>query len=527
MPNDTAKRSGRAAAEPAHAADANGSRSRSGILALALLSAAMLVSLVWFVHPWYDPANDASMYILTGRNVVRGEGYSMLGEAFRIRPPGFTWMIAPLLALRGTDFFALNLFVSLWGVLGCALLFCFARARLGTWLALLVALVVWLNPGYQELCNQPMSDVPGTTLLLVGLLLERWCEKRPSWKRDLVLGVFLGSAAYVRTVLLLLAPSIVAMRLLKRWLARGGEVEPWRAHLVRAGLCIGAAVLMQVPWSVRNARLDTPHPVDQTLLYSYGTGMFHEDMGDPESRRLSVGEVLARFPERSGEALEVLGRRMITRGESEPWIAFFLIACIAIVWLKRRDSAEFYTLGTLAIISVYFGFAARLMLPIWVLAIPAATEVVRDVGRLALWPFTRSLNARGARAAGLVVATGVLGLVLATDTAPRYRWKRIERKHLEDVEVARRFEARMQPDAVLAAGRAWHYGVLLDRDVYAFEFTWKRSGRTQDLEAMIDKYGINTVILSPRERNDRDILPYFEKRYGPSPGRQVFVYRVR
>ena len=93
-------------------------RSRLEWLALLALTVGLLASLAWFVHPWYDPTNDGAMYILAGRSLAAGEGYSMLGEPFRIRPPGFAVMIAPILALRGTDFFALNLLVSLFGVGG-------------------------------------------------------------------------------------------------------------------------------------------------------------------------------------------------------------------------------------------------------------------------------------------------------------------------------------------------------------------------------------------------------------------------
>src|SRR5262245_12327656 len=90
---------------------AAGSRARARTAAWIGLALALALSLTWSVHPWYDPTNDGSMYIATARSLAAGEGYSYLGEPFRIRPPGFPVLIAPLLAWRGTDFHALNLYV--------------------------------------------------------------------------------------------------------------------------------------------------------------------------------------------------------------------------------------------------------------------------------------------------------------------------------------------------------------------------------------------------------------------------------
>jgi hypothetical protein len=76
----------------------------------------------------------------------RGEGYSLVGVPFAIRPPGFAALIAPILALRGTDFFALNLFVALCGAVAVFLLFVLERPRLGTLLASFVAIAICSTP---------------------------------------------------------------------------------------------------------------------------------------------------------------------------------------------------------------------------------------------------------------------------------------------------------------------------------------------------------------------------------------------
>ena len=121
---------------------------RKDKLALTVLAVLVLLSLPFLVHPWFDVVNDAGTYIITARSIAEGDGYSYLGHVFQLRPPGFSYLLAPLIALFETDFLVLNLFVSLFGAAGVLLLFCHQRAYLGGPLAALVSLTLWLNPGY-------------------------------------------------------------------------------------------------------------------------------------------------------------------------------------------------------------------------------------------------------------------------------------------------------------------------------------------------------------------------------------------
>jgi lipopolysaccharide export LptBFGC system permease protein LptF len=44
--------------------------------AFGVLLAAVLVGLNLWVHPWYDPINDAIVYIGTAQSLAAGEGYT-------------------------------------------------------------------------------------------------------------------------------------------------------------------------------------------------------------------------------------------------------------------------------------------------------------------------------------------------------------------------------------------------------------------------------------------------------------------
>src|SRR5262245_56873643 len=93
---------------PAEPAPGDRAARRARALAGLVVLAVVLGSLPWKVHPWYELTNDGALYLATARSLVEGQGYSYLGQPFRIRPPGFSCLIAPILWLRGTDFQALN-----------------------------------------------------------------------------------------------------------------------------------------------------------------------------------------------------------------------------------------------------------------------------------------------------------------------------------------------------------------------------------------------------------------------------------
>jgi hypothetical protein len=488
---------------------------RAGLLLAGLLALGMLASLPWTVHPWYDAQNDASMYILTARSLAAGDGYSMLGQPFTIRPPGFSLLIAPLLAWKGTDFHALNLLGGVAGVLGVLFFFAYARARIGDVLAFLLAAALWLNPGYQRLCNQTLSDVPGFALLFALLWMERWARKAVGAKRALLLGAAIGCASYVRTGLVLLVPAIWISWLFVR-------EATWTRRLL-AVLCLTAASFaVQVPWSLRNRAVGSEAAVDQTLLHSYSTAMWHADMGDPDSPRLQLSEVLGRIGRRGPSFLGVLGSRMGERATGwQPFVvAGALLACGAVALARRPSTAELFAFLNVAVILVYFGFASRLVLPVYAIFLVSATEL------LATGLLQGILRVRW-RTAIAATALAVLAWI-AVDWAPRQGWEDVAREHRVYEDITRRFEEHLAPTDTLASMRGWHYSVYLERPVFSLEFTVERAGRAAAAESLIDRYGIDTVLLSPANPVDRPLIEYFESRYGSEePDVLARVYRVR
>lgn len=457
------------------------------LAAWLVLTGALAVSLATLVHPWYDPTNDGSMYIATARSLAAGEGYRYLGEPFRIRPPGFPALLAPLVAVRGTDFHAFHLLVAASGALGVLLFHLLLRERLGLLLATAVPLVLWFNPGHQRLCNQVMSDVPGWTLLVACLLLARRPRAR-TVRGALGLGLVLGLATLVRSGNLLLLPALVVADLLRsRWPGPPGGLAPLAR---RSGALVLGALLVLAPWSIRNRLVAAPPPADQTLLYSYASGMWHTDMGDPRSPRVPLAEVVARFPLQTGKSLHTLGTRL-REGEGGPWtlpVALLLLAALGLSAWRRRAPEELFAFATLAVVAFYFGYAGRLLLPIFALALAALIELVRD---------------GCARVAGARVGQGVAllacGVWLALDWAPREGWDEIEARHRAHQVLAAQVNARLPAQARLGAYRGWHHAVYLDRPVHSFEQACARAaggpGDRQAIAALVERYDLDAIWL--------------------------------
>lgn len=474
-------------------------RRDSATLCAVVLAAA--VSLAWLVHPWFEASNDAAIYVACARSLLAGEGYTFLDEPFRVRPPGFSVLLAPVMALRGVDFGALNLYVAAWGVVCVGLFFVWARTRVSTWVAAVLAAVVWFNPGFASLRNQVMSDVPGTALVFGCLLLERWSAGRPSLRRDVVLGLALGLSAYVRSIVLVLAVGIVIARL---FALRKEGAPLGRGLLLRVLPLVALVALVQAPWKVRDAYHHPLPPVDQTSLYDYSTGMWNADRGDPRSPRVPVADVLARVPRHAKATLVVLGGRMRS---NQPGVVnltlggLFVLALLARAW-RGRGAAELFACGAILLVLPYFSFQDRLLLPVLMIAWTAAAELLEELG-------ARLFGARGQLVA-LVPACALL----VVDFHPRANWAEVRHAH-ETCErwAARANELLPRDERVAVPMEGWRWTIWLDRPVWTLFFGWNRGGGGPGIEPVLARHAIDLVLVTPFTASDAAMRPWLTTRY--------------
>lgn len=471
--------------------------------------------LTWLVHPWYDPMNDASIYISTTRALIAGDGYSYLGMPFHLRPPGFSFLLAPVLRTFGANFYAMNLYVASFGCGVIVLLFCWTRPRLGPLLSVLNCFVVGTNPVFLQLCNKVMSDIPGMFFVLAALLIARESDRKATLGKEIALGICIGVAAYVRVLGLLLLPAIVLARAIRHYpeVPRG---QSWKRFCLQRCVPMAvAALVVFAPWGIRNQLNANDAPVDQLLNHSYATALFHYDFGDPRSARVSVRDWGFRILERGNQVSAGLASRLHDSRPTPLRVGVaILIFGIYFYWLVASPSAPgLFILLSLGVTGSYFAYQDRLLLPIFVLLVPALTESLR------YW-LGRRFGARWAT--GLVA--GLLVSIVAADFSPRQGWGEIKAWHERMTRISQTLDRELPVDTRLATMRGFHYAMMLDRPVHSLRWAHRLGPGIDGTEAVIDRYQINTLLLDPDVNLDREAEAQLTDRYGE--GEQIAGVRV-
>jgi 4-amino-4-deoxy-L-arabinose transferase-like glycosyltransferase len=452
------------------APDAASTRLDRTLLLVLLLGS--LASLPLTVQPFWDARPDAARYLLAARALADGQGYTVMGEPFRLRPPGFSALLAPLVAWRGFDFPALNAFTSLTGVAAVVLLYLLVLPRTGAWVAFGVAVVAWLNPQLQALCNQVMSDVPALALALLALVLARRADDRPwSLVRSAVLVLTLVAGAYVRTANVLLVPAIVLDRVCRHRLADA------RRRLV---LPVVAFTLLWLPWLLTpsyTSQYDSPD------LHSYSTAFLRADPNDPDAPALGAERWEQRIADNAAAYASLFATGMVSRRPSgvAPFVATIGLAALLFVLARRREAPEWFALATCAVIAGYYVAQARLLLPVYVLAIGALAESLQ-------WIAARAASLRAATACTSALLLAVALAQRAGDPRPNAR-----AEHDSLVAATDIVRATAAPDVAIAGDMGAVYALLLDRPVYSLR-PLSRRGQDAELARLLDERRIGVIV---------------------------------
>jgi 4-amino-4-deoxy-L-arabinose transferase-like glycosyltransferase len=456
-------------------------------LLLVLLLGA-LASLPFTVRDFWDARPDAARYLLAARSLADGHGYAVMGEPFRLRPPGFSALLAPLVAWRGFDFAFLNLTTSLTGVAAVALLYLLVLPRTGAVIAFGVAVVAWLNPQLQALCNQVMSDVPALALALLALLLARRTRDRASPVGEAALVLTLVAGAYVRSANVLLVPAILLDRVCARWpgsrdaaAADGSLRDDARGFALRRLVLPAAAfALLYLPWVLTpsyTSQYDSPD------LHSYTTAFLRADPNDPDAPALGAEGWSGRIAGNASAYASLLATGMASRRPLvvAPPVALLALAALLVVLARRREAPEWFALGTCAVIALYYVAQARLLLPVFVLAVAALAETLQ-------WIVARVASRRAA-------TTGVTALLLVTALAqlagdPRPNARAEHASLVAATDLVR----ETTPAGVAVAGDMGAvYALLLDRPVYSLRPLGRR-GQDAELARLLDERGVGVIV---------------------------------
>lgn len=188
--------------------------------------------------------------------------------------------------------------------------------------------------------------------------------------------------------------------------------------------------------------------------------------------------------------------------------AALIVLSLLVVLARRREAAEIYAVGLTAFFLFYFTFATRLALPIYAIGLAATFDFVGSG--------LRSFLPRGL---ALVGAAALAAFFIVANFEPYGPRADLEARHREALAIADAVRPLLRPEDRLASARGPRWSVYLDRPVYNLRHAIRRAGRLDAAEAIIDKYGIDAVLLCPSDPEDRTLVTHFETLHGP--GRPV------
>lgn len=358
-------------------------------MGLAALAVVLLLGLGLRVAEAWDgraPVYDAAAYAAIAENLAAGDGFTVGPGATQPSSnysPGLPLFVAGLYEVSGGEHERLaRLALALIGSLSVLFAYLLGRrlvqiqralkkrphkgrnsAGAEFWPALAGALVVAVYPALLEYQGMLMGEPLAATLLSGGVLALLWAwDESASWGRWLLPGALFGALALVRPEYLAIGALAAAVVF-----ARGGSRD-WRRSLLRAGIFLGALVLVIAPWTIRNTvALDRFVPISTGGGQVLFAGTYLPSDGDPEkvgaeviaenpdlfqprdAQRLRLEQILTRlaadrYPDlETDQALSKLGEEQLWDGISEEPAEYagFVATKVWRIWSQgQRDVME-------------------------------------------------------------------------------------------------------------------------------------------------------------------------------------------
>jgi hypothetical protein len=210
-------------------------------MSFVVVALAIALRVVWVLLVPTKPVGDFAMYVESAAHLVEHGAF----DAEYVYMPGYIFLIAPVQALGG-GWLATKLVGAVLGGLGAGAVIGIARRMAGgsARIALVAGLLYACWPAGIAIASVTGTDMPAAVLLVVAAyFLVRFAGERPILAA-ILFGVFTGFAAFIRAIVVPLAAlSALVFR------AQG---KSWRASAKSAAIACLVALLMLVPWAVRN-----------------------------------------------------------------------------------------------------------------------------------------------------------------------------------------------------------------------------------------------------------------------------------
>ena len=187
--------------------------------------------------------NDALMYHSAAESLSRGDGFVPFTDGPTARwPPGFTTVLGGLYWVLGVHPIIGELFNALVGAATVVLLMLIAERVFDRGVAIVAGTMLAVLPGPILWTDVLVSETLYTGLFVLAILVL--VRARPTWQWLLGFGLVIGAGALVRGEALtwILLPVVMWWR-----------IVPWRSHLRVVAVAVAAAIVVMVPWTIRNA----------------------------------------------------------------------------------------------------------------------------------------------------------------------------------------------------------------------------------------------------------------------------------
>lgn len=455
---------------------------------------------LWVRTDW-RPEWDSAIYLLLGRSLALGEGYTYLGQPFFLRPPGLSWALSGLVQPGGYDHELLNrlLFLAAVAVLAATLMV--LRPRHGLAVAAAVVAVVGTSPLFLRQLNWVVAEFPFFALLLLsfGLFHRATREGARFWAWSLAGALALAAAVEMRTVGLVALPSLLLL----------GERRGGLPGKLRGALPAALVLLLSLPWMLyaHGASAKAAVPSEQLLLFTYSTALWHQDPGDPASPAITLGDLLARAVANAADfARAIAGACTLSSGGLAQGLVIGLVLFgMTVTWRAGPTLLDGFAVAYALLVLAYFTFDLRLLLPLlpslYLYLLQGARSTWRCAASALGWRDSGHA-AVGAIAVALVMANAIQAR--AALHPEEERWGAATAgEHWEDQRrIASGIEHHTAPGARILADEAPVLSELSGRTVYTYRY---RRGAN-----LLDRYPVDYVVL-PRWPPP-DVLDEVEKR---------------
>ena len=269
----------------------------AGIFLLGFLTRGLWAAFV-SAPPDGSRLDDSVIYHAAAASIADGNGYvsPWSGMETALFPPGYPFFLSILYKVFGLNFQHGEVANVVLGALTCVAVLLLGTILFSPKVGIVSGLVLAVYPNQVLFVPVILSEVLFTFLLVTVLLVAVWVGRRPQMGVLPVLGVgaLVGVSALVRTeanMLLLIVPVFWLVTLASRPRA-----------LRSAALFVLAAVLVILPWSVRNyIVMDSPIFISSNI----GANFFRARWTDRADVIAAVEESLAPYQDLSAKEFEV------------------------------------------------------------------------------------------------------------------------------------------------------------------------------------------------------------------------------